>query len=330
MIRYKKDTDNIATLVLDMGSASKNLISHKIVDAFSPVLSHLKAEKNKGALRGVILSSTKRNFLEGGNLEFLFHAKDATEVFKLTQRFKQLFRDIEYPGVPVVAAINGNALGAGFEMALASHHRIVLNRPKIKIGLPEVHLGLMPGGGSVMRLLWLLGIERAYEILTQGRQYHPEEALREGIIDDLASNEHELMDKAKTWLLQTEKARRTWDQADGQIPLGTAADVAMTRKIRRLNIQLVKENQLHFPAKHSILNVLAEGSKLDFDTALEVDSRYFTELVCSKTAKNKIKAFYFDYNSITSGINRPKGFGKFRPKKIGVIGAGLMGSGIAT
>ncbi|MEM9884515.1 MAG: 3-hydroxyacyl-CoA dehydrogenase NAD-binding domain-containing protein [Bacteroidota bacterium] len=330
MIRYKKDTDNIATLVLDMGKESKNLITHEMVDAFAPVISHLKKEKNRAALRGIIITSAKRNFLEGGNLDYLYEAQDAAEVFRLTNRFKQLFRDIEHPGVPVVAAINGNALGGGFEMALASHHRIVLNHPKIRIGLPEVNLGLMPGGGSVIRLLWLLGLERAYEILAEGRRYHPEEALREGIIDDLAEDELELIERAKNWLLQRAEGRRIWDQKDGKIPLGTAADIHLTRKIRQMNIRLVKENQLHYPAKHSILNVLTESSKLDFDTALEVDSRYFTELVCSKTAKNKIKAFYFDYNTILSGESRPKGFGKFRPKKVGIIGAGLMGSGIAT
>ncbi|MEN0048265.1 MAG: 3-hydroxyacyl-CoA dehydrogenase NAD-binding domain-containing protein [Bacteroidota bacterium] len=330
MIRYKKNTNNIATLVLDMKSRPKNLINHELVDAFMPVLEHLKKEKSRNELRGVIITSNKRNFLEGGDLEYLHRASDPQEIFDLIHQLKGLFRAIESPGVPVVSAINGSALGAGFEMALASHHRIVIDSNNIRLGLPEVNLGLIPGGGGIIRLMWLLGIERAYEILTLGRVYRPKEALKEEIIDDIASDERELMDKAKDWILSTREGRRPWDQKEMSIPFGTAEDVAMTRKIRRLNIQLVKENQFHFPARHSILNILVEGSKVDFDTASEIESRYYTEVVCSKTAKNKIKAFYFDHEAIMSGENRPKGFGKFRPKKVGVIGAGLMGSGIAT
>jgi len=330
VIRYKKDTDNIVTLLLDMKSRPKNIINHEMVSAFMPVLEHLKKEKSHNEIRGVIITSNKRNFLEGGNLEYLHQANNPQEIFDLIHQLKGLFRAIEKPGVPVVSAINGSALGAGFEMALASHHRIVLEDNKIRLGLPEVNLGLIPGSGGIIRLMWLLGIERAYEILVLGRVYRPKEALKEEIIDDLAGNERELIDKAREWILHTKEGRRPWDQEAMGVPYGTADNVEMTRKIRRLNIKLVKENQFHFPAKHSILNILVEASKVDFDTASEIESRYYTEVVCSKTAKNKIKAFYFDHEAILSGENRPKGFGKFRPKKIGVIGAGLMGSGIAT
>ncbi|MEM1324856.1 MAG: 3-hydroxyacyl-CoA dehydrogenase NAD-binding domain-containing protein [Bacteroidota bacterium] len=330
MIKYKKSTDNIATLILDMKDQPRNVITHQLITAFHPVLKHLLEEKKRGALKGVIFASNKSNFLESGDLEYIYEANEPQQVFQLVQQFKQFFRDLEHPGVPVVSAISGDALGAGFELALASHHRIVLNEEKTKLGLPEVNLGLIPSGGSIIRLMWLVGIERAYEILTQGRLYRPQEALKEGIIDDLANSERELAEKAKHWIRTTAEGRRPWDQEGESIPFGTAESIEMTRRIRRLNIQLVKESQLHFPAKHSILNVLTESSKVNFDTALEIDSRYYTELACSQTAKNKIKAFYFDRETIMSGTNRPKGFGKFRPKKIGVIGAGWMGSGIAT
>jgi 3-hydroxyacyl-CoA dehydrogenase/enoyl-CoA hydratase/3-hydroxybutyryl-CoA epimerase len=330
MIKYKKSTDNIATLILDMEGHSRNVITHQLITAFHPVLHHLLEEKKRGALKGVIFASNKPNFLESGDLEYIYRANEPQQIFQLVQQFKRFFRDLEHPGVPVVSAISGNALGAGFELALASHHRIVLDEEKTKLGLPEVNVGLMPSGGSIIRLMWLVGIERAYEILTKGRLYRPQEALKEGIIDDLATSERELMEKARNWIRTTAEGRRVWDQKEGQIPFGTAESLEMTRRIRRLNIQLVKESQLNFPAKHSILNVLTEGSKVNFDTALEIDSRYYTELASSQTAKNKIKAFHFDRKTIMSGNSRPKGFGKFRPKKIGVIGAGWMGSGIAT
>jgi len=330
MIKYKKDINNIATLMLDMDNQSNNVINHEIVGAFVPVIKHLQHEKSRKALKGVIITSHKKNFLEGGNLDYLYKSNGAEQILHFTSRLKQLFRDIERPGVPVVAAINGNAIGAGFEMALACHHRIVLDQPKIQVGLPEVNLGLIPGGGSIIRLMWLLGIERAYQVLEEGRLYSPQEALRVGIIDDIAISYEEMQEKAKDWLLKIEEGRRPWDRPQAKIPYGTIDEPATATLIQKLNIQLVKKKQLNFPAEHAILNILAEGSKVSFDAASSIESRYYTELICNNVTKNMIRAFWFDYNAIQSGERRPKGFGKFRPKKIGVIGAGLMGTGIAT
>lgn len=329
MIRYKKDTDNVATLTLDMKDRPLNVINHEIVDAFKPVIQFLKKERSRDALRGVIITSAKRNFLEGGDWEYLYESTTPSEIHDFTNKLKNLFRDIEYPGAPVVAAINGTALGAGFEMALACHHRIVLDQPKIRLGLPEVNMGLIPGGGGVIRLMWLMGIEKTFHLLSKGRIYTPKQALRENIIDDLASTKRELMEKAKQWLLESKHHIRPWDNKKS-MPPNTASIQQIQTTIRRLNIELVKDKQMHFPAQHAILNILAESYQLDFDTASSIESRYYTELVCSKTAKNMIRAFWFDKNAVESGLSRPKGFGKFRPKKVGVIGAGLMGSGIAT
>jgi 3-hydroxyacyl-CoA dehydrogenase/enoyl-CoA hydratase/3-hydroxybutyryl-CoA epimerase len=327
MIRYKKDRDNIATLILDMEAQPLNVINHEIVDAFVPVIQYLKKERSRNALKGVIITSAKRNFLEGGNWEYLYRANDPKEVLTFTNKLKQIFRDIEYPGAPVAAAINGNALGGGFELALACHHRIALDQPKIRLGLPEVSLGLIPGGGGVIRLMWLMGVERAFHLLAQGRTYAPNEALRVGMIDDVANSQKELIEKAKEWLLKSPSKAKPWDTKSKRV---NKSSQEILEIIRRLNIELVKEKQMLFPAQHAILNILAESFRLDFDTALSIESRYYTELVCSTTAKNMIRTFGFDRQAIESGEIRPKGFGKFRPKKVGVIGAGLMGSGIAT
>ncbi len=329
MIKYKKDTDNVATLILDMKDRSVNMINHEIVDAFVPVIRFLKKERSRNALRGVIITSAKRNFLEDGDWEYLYEADNPKEIYDFTNKLKNLFRDIEYPGAPVVAAINGTALGAGFEIALACHHRIVLDQPKIRIGLPEVNMGLIPGGGGINRLMWMMGIEKTFNLLSKGRIYTPKEALKAGIVDDLASTHRELMDKAKQWVLESKTRIRPWDEKN-TTPPETASINEVQATIQRLNIQLVKNKQMHFPAQHAILNILAESYSLDFGTASSIESRYYTELVCSETAKNMIKAFGFDRKAIDSGLSRPKGFGKFRPKKVGVIGAGLMGSGIAT
>ena len=328
MIKYKKDIDNIVTLIIDMEGRQENFINHKTCVLWKPVLEHLKKEKKKGVLKGIIITSAKKNFLEGGDLEYLYTTNEPAEVDEWASMLSQLFRDLEHPGVPVVAAINGNALGVGFEMALACHHRIALDSSDIRLGHPEISFGLMPGSGGLIRLLWLLGLEKAFHILTNGRKYRPREALKVGIIDEVAETPREMLDQAKKWLLEQKESRRPWDRADGEIPGGTAKTPDTIRLIQQLTADLSKKTYNNYPAHQAILDTLVEGSKVDFDTALKIERRQFTELVLQPETRNMIKTFWYDYNSIKKGSNRPKGFGKFRPKEVGVIGAGRMGSGI--
>ena len=203
-------------------------------------------------------------------------------------------------------------------------NRIVIDQPPIKLGLPEVTIGLMPGGGGVIRLMWLLGIEKAYSVLTNGHRYSPKEALRAGIIDELAKDKKDMMDRAKAWLMETKEGRRPWDIAGETIPNASPKGFNTSEMLARLTSQTYN----NFPAYNSILNVLVEGAKVDFDTACRIESRYFTSLIRNPLTRNMIKAFWFDSNSIKKGTSRPKGFGKFRPKKVGVIGSGIMGSWI--
>ncbi len=329
MIKYQKDTDNIVTLTLDMSGRTVNVMNHEIFEAFVPVIKHLQKEKQKGALKGVILTSAKKTFLSGGDLEYLYKADKAEEIFQFSERLKLFLRDLEHPGVPVVAALNGSALGAGFEVALACHHRIAVDRAQTKVGMPEVNLGIIPGGGGIIRLMWLLGLEKAYPVISEGYAYTPKEALAAGLIDELAADDKDMFQKAKDWLIKTKEGRRPWDRKECSIPGGNAKDPAVAARIRALAAQLASQSHNNFPAPQAVLDVLTEGSKVDFDTACRIESRYYTRLVRSKQCKNMIKAFWFDANAIKKGINRPKGFGKFRPRKVGVIGAGNMGSGIA-
>ena len=329
MIRYQKDTDNIVTLTLDRAGEKYNVLNHEISEQFLEVVRHLQREKQRKALRGVIITSAKKNWLTGGELDYLYKTTNPQRVYELAEKLKYLFRQIERPGVPVVAAINGTAIAAGFEFALACHQRIVLDQPGIRVGLSEVNYGQMPGNGGTVRMMWLLGIERAFPILSEGRALAPRAALRAGIVDDLAQNQEELLRKARTWLLNQEEGRRPWDQPEGRIPGGTADHPPTARRIAALAAGTVKRTRDLYPAPLAILNTMAEGSLLGFDAALEIESRYYAELVCGRVAKNMTKAFWFDTNAIKRGDQRPRGYGKFRPKKVGIIGAGLMGSGIA-
>ena len=328
MIRLTKDPDRIATLTLDMAGRADNLLNHEIVDAFRPVIAHLQAEKARGSLRGVVVRSAKRTFLSGGELEYLRGSGGPEEVFALTQRLKGLLRELELPGVPVVAALNGSALGIGFEFALACHCRVAVDAPGITFGLPEVNLGLMPGAGACVRLMWLLGVERAYPLLTDGHRYTPQQALAHGIVDELVADEDALLERARAFILSTPHGSRRWDRGE-TIPGGSAREPAVARYVVGAAAALAKTHRTRFPAYTAILQTLAEGSKVDFDTALRIETRKYTELIAEPTARNMINAFWFDRRALTRGGNRPRGFGKFRVRTVGVIGAGQMGSGIA-
>ncbi len=328
MIQYKKDIDHIAVLNLDMKDRTVNIFNHEIVNAFVPVVEHLKKEKEKGKLKGIILTSSKKTFLTGGDLDYLMQNNEPKDIFNYSQKVQKFFRDLENPGVPVVAAINGSVLGSGFELALACHKRIVVDDPKIKIGLPEVNLGLMTGGGASIRLLWLLGIEKAYEVLTSKKIYNPKQAYECGIVDELVSDEDQMMEAARRWILEQKESKRIWDLIPGSSPI-EKNNINTLRLVQQMTARSMKDNQGNFPAFSAILNTLAEGLYVDFDTACKIESRYFAELLQTKECKNMMKTFWFDLNKIKNNDMRPKGYGKFRPKKVGIIGAGNMGSGIA-
>ena len=329
MIHYRKDTDKIATLILDMKGRSGNLLNHQIVAAFAPVIDHLKKEKAAGNLNGVIITSAKQDFLESGDLDYLYRLQDPAKAFEAAEQLKQFLRDLEVPGVPVAAAINGDALGTGFELTLACHYRVALADSQLRLGHPEVKIGLIPSGGAIIRLMWLLGIERAYPLLLEGRRYSPQEALKVGLIDELADSREEMLAKAKAWLLKHHDVARPWDDPEVTIPGGTAADPNLGHRIRLLTARPSAHPNDLYPAKRAIIDLLAEASKLDFATAYRLDSRYYARVATNPVTKNMISTFWFDKQAVRSGVGRPKGFGKFRARKVGIIGAGQMGSGIA-
>jgi len=329
MIKLKKSPDHINTLIFDMQDRPFNVINHEIGNALLPVLEHLEEEKAKGKLKGLIITSAKRTFLIGGDLEYLHKTTDPAQIFEYTESLKKVFRQLESPEVPVVAALNGSALGTGFELALACHHRIAVDHAWSRFGHPEINLGMMPGGGAVIRLLWLLGIQKSFDLLKEGKRFPAKEALDIGIIDALADNEEQMMDKARQWILENPEARKPWDRPGHAIPGGTAHDISMARVVRDLAAGLSESTRNNFDAPAVILQTLAEGSKVGFKTASLIESRGFASLVATQRARNMTKAFWFDLNAIEAGANRPKGFGKFRPNKVGIIGSGQMGSGIA-
>lgn len=324
MIKYQKDLDSIVTLTLDMEKRPANIINHEIVSVFLPILETLYNEKIKGELKGVVITSAKQTFLTGGDLDYLYHAQSAEELFEYAERMAKIFRRIETLGVPFVAAINGTALGAGYELALACHHRIATNNHYTRIGFPEVTLGIMPGGGGAIRLLWLLGIEKAYTLVAGGKEYDVKEAKEWGLIDEIVEEE-EMIERAKKWILANPHKVQIWDESTRHIHY--TYENAQT--IAVLIANLAKNTHNNYPAQQAILSTMAEGALVDFNTALRIESRYFAKLVVSNSCRNMMKSLWYDLHHIKEGYFRPRGYGRFRARRIGIIGAGMMGSGIA-
>lgn len=332
-IRWERDGngDGIVTLILDDPNQSANTMNAAFADSLDAVLDRLEAEAD--TVRGVIITSAKKTFFAGGDLRDLIRAtpENAAEVFAGSMRIKGRLRRLETLGKPVVAAINGAALGGGYEIALACHHRIALDAPGSKIGLPEVTLGLLPGGGGVVRTVRLLGIADALlKVLLQGRQYAPRQALEAGLIHEVATDREEMLAGARAFIDANPQAQQPWDVKGYKIPGGTPKSPALAANLPAFPSNLRKQLAgAPYPAPRNILAAAVEGSQVDIDTALAIEGRYFTELTCGPTSKNMIQAFFFDLQAVNSGANRPQGIDPRPVTRVAVLGAGMMGAGIA-
>ncbi len=231
-----------------------------------------------------------------------------------------------------MAAINGAALGGGLEIALACNHRIAADAKGVVIGLPEVTLGLLPGGGGVVRSVRMFGIQKAFmEILSQGTRFKPAKAKEVGLVDELVSSVEELVPAAKAWIKANPDSHvQPWDAKGYKMPGGTPSSPALAAVLPSFPALLKKQLKgAPMPAPRAILDAVVEGAQVDFDTASRIESRYLTQLAAGQTSKNMIQAFFFDLQSINAGGSRPEGIGKTPITKIGVLGAGMMGAGIA-
>ncbi|GAA3923141.1 3-hydroxyacyl-CoA dehydrogenase NAD-binding domain-containing protein [Streptomyces gulbargensis] len=330
-IRWEQDETGIVTLVLDDPDQSANTMNRAFRASLAAVADRVEAEKD--SIRGIIYTSAKKTFFAGGDLKDMIQAgpEHAQDIFDAALEMKRALRRIETIGKPVVAAINGAALGGGYEIALASHHRVALDTSGSKIGLPEVTLGLLPGGGGVARTVRLMGITDALlKVLLQGTQYTPARALDNGLVHELAATREEMMAKAIAFIDAHPESRQPWDVPGYKIPGGTPSNPKFAANLPAFPANLRKQlNGAPYPAPRNIMAAAVEGSQVDFETAQVIESRYFTELVTGQTAKNMIQAFFFDLQAVNSGASRPKGVAPRQVRKVAVLGAGMMGAGIA-
>jgi 3-hydroxyacyl-CoA dehydrogenase / enoyl-CoA hydratase / 3-hydroxybutyryl-CoA epimerase len=330
-VTYEVDADGVAILTMDDPNQSVNTMNAYWLESFGAAVDRLEADRDR--ISGVVVTSAKKTFFAGGDLNDLIKATpaDAGRIFDETLTIKRMLRRLETLGRPVVAAINGAALGGGLEIALACHHRIVVDGPGVQIGQPEVTLGLMPGGGGVVRAVRMLGIVDALlKVLVQGQRHRPAQALEIGLVDEVVGSVDELRPAAKAWIAAHPDAAAPWDAPGYKIPGGTPSTPAFAANLPALPATLRKQIKgANLPAPRAILAAAVESAQVGFDEAGEIESRYFTELAVGQVAKNMTKAFFFDLEHIKTGGSRPDGYPRWQATKVAVLGAGMMGAAIA-
>jgi 3-hydroxyacyl-CoA dehydrogenase/enoyl-CoA hydratase/3-hydroxybutyryl-CoA epimerase len=330
-IRWDHGDDGVVVLTMDDPSQSANTATDAFAASLTAVVDRLAAERE--TVTGVVLTSAKKTFFAGGDLELMmtYGPEDRVAVFEKTEALKAPLRRLETLGVPVVAAINGAALGGGLELALATHHRIAANLPGCTVGLPEVTWGLLAGGGGVTRTVRLLGVQAALQqLLLTGQTFAPAQAVELGLVDELVGSVEELLPAAKAWIQAHPEAGQPWDQPGYLMPGGHPTSPQLARVVPFLPAATRKESRgANLPAPRAIVAAAVEGAYVDVDTALTIETRYFTELVTGQVSKNIVQSRFFDLRHITSGGTRPAGVPAYRPQRVAVLGAGMMGAGIA-
>jgi 3-hydroxyacyl-CoA dehydrogenase/enoyl-CoA hydratase/3-hydroxybutyryl-CoA epimerase len=325
---YEKDSDNIVTVTMDM-SGPVNAMNDEYVALMGETIERLEAERE--SIAGVVLTSAKSSFFAGGDIKSMLSLKPGegeAEMFEMNLKIKGMLRRMEKLGRPVVAAINGAALGGGYEICLACHHRVALDSKAVQVGLPEVSLGLLPGGGGIVRMVNKFGVERAIMPLLEGTRFNAKKALEAGLVEELADDVPSMISKAKAWIKANPEAMNPWDVKGFKIPGGNAKNPKITQMLQGANPMLFQKTRGLVPAPVKILDVIADALRVDFDTAMEIEARVFVGLVTTPVAKN-LMSFFLQMNQVNGGGSRPAGIEKAAVKKVGILGAGMMGQGIA-
>ncbi|MER7168496.1 3-hydroxyacyl-CoA dehydrogenase NAD-binding domain-containing protein [Micromonospora sp. NPDC000207] len=330
-IRYDSDADGVVTLTFDAPGQSANTMDRAYAAAMTAAVDRLEADRDD--LTGVVLTSAKKTFVAGGDLDELGRATpaDAPALAELLTTVKRDLRRLETLGRPVVAAINGTALGGGLEIALACHHRIALDAPDSRLGLPEVNLGVLPGAGGITRTVRMLGLAPALTtVLLTGRRMRPADALAAGLVDEVVATEEELLARARARIAANPDPAQPWDRPGYRMPGGTPAGRELAAQLPAFPATLRRRLKgARLPAPEAILATAVEGAQVDLETALTVETRHLVRLLTGQVAKNMIGAFHVDLRAVEGGAARPDAADVAPVRRVAVLGAGMMGAGIA-
>ena len=326
MIIYQKDAQNIVTLTID--GSDEHQFNAVCEDFFVDLNLHLNTIKKDKSAKGVILTSKRRSFLTGSDLDTIYKINEAQEAFDFVERRKKVLRKLENLTIPVVATINGDATGSGMEVVLACHHSIVKSSKEHKYGLPEVNFGVLPALGGIVRLTRKIGIDKSLRFLIEGVLVDAKESIECGLIDELVETEKELMENAIKWIDVNQNYTQPWNRKNFQLPGGDAFSKMNAQILHNYPSQLRMKTRGNYPAAEKILNVVTESTLVDLAAASKIESRAFVEIITSSVSKNIITAQWFQKNDINAGLSRPSEINKTKFSKIGIIGSGLMGHGI--
>ena len=329
-INLQKGDDGIVTLTFDAPEQSVNTLSDAMRESLAAVTEELESTKDE--ITGVIVTSAKYSFFAGGDLNRLHRMQpaDVSALFEATERGKLALRRLEKLGKPVVAALNGTALGGGFEIALACRYRIAVKRPKVQFGFPEAGLGLMPGAGGVARLTRFLGLAASQPYLQDSKLLSPAEAFKIGLIDELVDTPEQMITRARSWIQSNPDPTQPWDRPGFVPPGGWPNEGGAKRWLAEGAAARVRaKTRGCYPAPEAILCASVEGLQVDFETSCRIETRHFVKVVTGGVAKNIVGTFWFQSNEVKSGAQRPADVPKSKINSICVLGSGMMGRGIA-
>ncbi len=333
-IRLEKDDDGIVELIFDQQGKAVNVMGEEYARAMPQALDELEAMVDE--ITGVYVRSGKPGqFFAGGDITMMLEmdldpsAEERESIFRGLLEAKEPLARLERLGVPIAVGINGPALGGGYEIALACHHRIALEDRRVKIGLPEAMLGLMPGAGGVVRMVRLLGMQEALTLISQGKQLDAQRALDRGLVHALAADEEEMAERAKAWIRANPEAKQPWEEPGYSIPGGGPEDPANQGLTYFGPVNVMVQTRGNMPAQQVIMAAVIDTARVDYATAHVIEARYFQRLLLDQVARNMMTTFFVQMNELDAGASRPDGIEKTEVKKLGILGAGVMGAGIA-
>jgi 3-hydroxyacyl-CoA dehydrogenase / enoyl-CoA hydratase / 3-hydroxybutyryl-CoA epimerase len=317
--------NGVAVVTIAMEDLPVNVWNERSVRAFAATLEEVLG---RPGLKGIVLRSGRETFLAGADLKSMWPLDDPRNM-TLARELRTALRRLETCRVPVVAAIDGTALGGGYELCLACHRRLARSDERIRIGLPESKLGLLPGAGGTQRLPRLIGIRAALPLLIEGRTLAPREAHKAGLVDQLAETDEELLALATDWILSTKEAVQPWDRKEDKIPGGGVQTPGGYQTFLPAAALVREKTHDKYPAPLLILRCVYEGLQLPFERGMMIEERMFARCLASPVAAATIRTMFLGVQEIKGGASRPKNVPEARFRRVGVLGAGMMGSGIA-
>ena len=329
MLNYSVDAEGIATVEFDYPGKSQNILNAGSMGAYAEAMQKALADP---AVKGVVVASAKKDFIAGGDLGEMAGSTDAAAFHAAISGTHKLMRGIELGGKPVAAALNGSALGGGMEIALGCHYRVAADNPKARFGFPEVTLGLLPGAGGTQRVPRLVGMQAAAPLLMEGKRIKAAEALKIGLIHAVVEVGAERT-AARQWVMDAiasgSKPLQPWDAKGSKIPGGGPNTPGGMQMLMAANAMLREKTYDNYPAPKHILSCVYEGLSTNLDTGLAIEARYFTNLVMSPVSKNMIRSLFFGMQEANKLASRPADVPLQKYSKVGMLGAGMMGAGIA-